>query len=51
MEELKCVHFRPLISGNFVLEGLTYKGLHLEKELSIQEVESSMLTQYYLDKI
>ncbi|MBO5031679.1 MAG: hypothetical protein J6D08_07310 [Lachnospiraceae bacterium] len=49
MEELKKVHFRPLVNGSFVLEAVTPLGYHIERELRYIEIEISMLTQYYID--
>lgn len=49
MEELKKVHFRPLVNGNFVLDAYDRLGYHIERELKYMEIEISMLTQYYLD--
>lgn len=49
MEELKKVHFRPLINGNFVLDAYDRLGYHIERELKYMEIEISILTQYYLD--
>lgn len=49
MEELKKVHFRPLVNGNFVLDAYDRLGYHIERELKYMEIEISILTQYYLD--
>lgn len=49
MEELKKVHFRPLVNGNFVLDAYNHLGYHIERELKDIDIEISMLTQYYLD--
>lgn len=49
MEELKKVHFRPLVNGNFVLDAYDRLGYHIERELKYVEIEISILTQYYLD--
>lgn len=49
MEELRKVHFRPLINGNFVLDAYNRLGYHIERELRYIEIDISMLTQYYLD--
>ena len=35
MEELKRVHLRPLVSGDFIIDGITYKGQHIEKKLDV----------------
>ena len=48
MEELKKVHFRPLINGNFILDAYDRLGYHIERELRYIEIESSMLSQYDL---
>lgn len=49
MEELKKVHFRPLVNGNFVLDAYDRLGYHIERELKYMEIEIGILTQYYLD--
>lgn len=49
MEELKKVHLRPLMNGNFVLEAINRWGYRIQEELRFVEIKSVMLTQYYLD--
>lgn len=49
MEELKKVHLRPLMNGNFVLEAINRWGYRIQEELRFIEIQSVMLTQYYLD--
>ena len=44
MEELKRVHLRPLVSGDFIIDGITYKGQHIEKKLDVQSVSYTHLT-------
>ena len=49
MEKLKRVHLRPLISGDFVIEGITYKGKHIEEKLDVQSVDLCLMMQFYID--
>ena len=49
MEELKKVHLRPLMNGNFVLEAINRWGYRIQEELRFIEIKSVMLTQYYLN--
>jgi len=48
-EELKKVHFRPLINGNFVLDGYNRFGYHIEKEICCPDLELVVMTQYNMD--
>lgn len=49
MEELKRVHLRPLVSGDFVIDGITYRGKHIEEKLDVQSVDLCLMTQFYID--
>lgn len=49
MKELKRVHLRPLISGDFIIDGITYKGQHIEKKLDVQSVNLCLMMQFYID--
>lgn len=49
MEELKRAHLRPLISGDFVIDGITYKGQHIEEKLDVQSVDICLMMQFYID--
>ena len=49
MEELKRVHLRPLVSGDFIIDGITYKGQHIEKKLDVQSVNLCLMMQFYID--